>query len=89
MLEYISIYKNPLRAQCGILFNFSLSIQYFIIFWRAAPPYKRSVSDELVEILGKTITDHDPIFFKKYKYKKKIMIWIVFPRSTKKGFYLL
>ena len=28
-------------------------------------------------------------FFQKYKYKKRIMIRIVFPRSTKKGFYLL
>ena len=37
------------------------------------------------QFLGKTIMDHDPIFIKSKKYKKRIMIQIVFPRVHKKG----
>ena len=37
------------------------------------------------QFLGKTITDHDPIFIKSKKYEKRIMIQIVFPRIHKKG----
>ena len=82
------------RSLWLLFFFSSLSIYFSVHFshhWRSKllPGSSVSSSSYSIEFLGKTITDHNPIFFRNKSIKRGSQSGAFFQESTKKGFYLL